>query len=540
VSIARSDEVRVAVSGSSWTAWTGTSFPRPAAPIGQLDEYDGQFGVISYDADAGSVLVANDPFGMQCLYVAERGERTFVSTSALALAKHLRSRPSRFGLATLACAGYHFGTTTNWEGIERLDPGTALVFSRATRERRSYWRPSIDEDVARLTGDELVEHYVGLSSKLFGRYSQLAPWSDLTGGFDSRLLNLLLDRAGLELRRCTRGDEGADEVRVAREVARRAGWEWVLFSLPRDWGKAVRALLPLALSWGDAQRSVLDIARPLWKHSQTSQTNSFLIGGGGGEPLKDFAWQQEFPRAGRTNHVNMDRWVNMRLLRKPDGSIFAENPVPAIQSDFRRRMAEWTAPYKDRPNVVQLDLMDTYQSTGGFGIQGSAAAVFLDRILPFYSKALFVSAISADYRQRRFHRLMRRMTHRLSPAVAAVEARPWGGPVAPVTFRNAHRFIPYYLDIAKRGSKKLGVPIGRRPPVDARTVEAREALLSHAEEVCGGRLRAGDFRSAPLFRREALENLLQEARSPAFSNDRLLGRVLTVELALRAADSALE
>jgi asparagine synthetase B (glutamine-hydrolysing) len=131
------------------------------------------------------------------------------------------------------------------------------VFSRDKRERRFYWRPSIDEDVTRLKGDELVEYYVALATEMFRRYSQLAPWSDLTGGFDSRLLNVLLDRAGLELRRCTRGDEDADEVRVAREVARRAGWEWVLFTLPPDWGTAVRELLPLALSWGDAQRNVL-------------------------------------------------------------------------------------------------------------------------------------------------------------------------------------------------------------------------------------------------------------------------------------------
>ena len=62
-------------------------------------------------------------------------------------------------------------------------------------------------------------------------------WVDLTGGFDSRLLNLLLDRLGIPFEADTRGDYSGDERGIARKIARLKGWEWLDLTPPADWAE---------------------------------------------------------------------------------------------------------------------------------------------------------------------------------------------------------------------------------------------------------------------------------------------------------------
>ena len=77
---------------------------------------EGQFARISHDDESQSVSVTNDPLGMFPLFRASRGAMHYFSTSALALAKHLRAAPDVLGLLLFLRTGYHFGTRTSWAG----------------------------------------------------------------------------------------------------------------------------------------------------------------------------------------------------------------------------------------------------------------------------------------------------------------------------------------------------------------------------------------------------------------------------------------
>jgi len=153
-------------SGTSWAAWVGCPGNTNGSLVGtRLDELDGQVGLISYDASPDEVLVATDPFGMQAVYVAEEVERTLVSTSALCLAKHLRTPPSLRGMYAFLRSGYQFGSLTSWEGIERLEPGTCVRFTSAGRRREVYWRPTVDETVSRLAFAPAVAHCIEVATE---------------------------------------------------------------------------------------------------------------------------------------------------------------------------------------------------------------------------------------------------------------------------------------------------------------------------------------------------------------------------------------
>ena len=527
---------------SSWAAFVGRPYYGETIRGTALEDLDGQFALIAYDAKAAEVHVVADPFGMHTLYVADRDPFTYVSTSALVLAKCLRAAPNRFALEIFLRAGYHFGSLTNWEGIERLEPATCVSFGREGVRRSVYWKPERDREVAQLSLTGAVTHCSEVAVETYRRYfseRELA-WLDLTGGFDTRLLALLLEAAGIDFVCDTRGDFEDEDRRLAREIASIKGWELYDPVLPENWGDVSPSLLPAALAWGDGTLQVFELAWVLWVHARLGEVHSKLLSAGGGEHWRGFAWPQEFLQAGRSTRVNMDNWIDMRLLHPLDTSVFKRDPTPEVREDFRVRMQDWVAPYTGELNTFQLDMMYAYKMTGHFGTYRSSDYAYLSAELPFYLKPVFSSAVSVDYRHRSRHRLMRHAIWRLDKTIAELPTST-GGPAMPLRTTSLHRFAPYYTRIGRRAVTKLAQTTIGRPllapnmhswwaPPDAR--RAALALLGAGSP--------RELRSLSLYHPGALERLFETARGESEMDAQLLGRIVTVELALRQVDAALD
>jgi Glutamine amidotransferase domain len=534
-----------ALSDGSWVMTAGVPHGDTASEPARVEEFEGQFALVAHDAETGEVSVASDPFGMLAVYVAQRDQRTYVATSALALAKHLRAKPSRLGLEIFLLAGYQFGTVTNWEGIERVDPGTRVVFAKDGVRRETYWRPQVDPQVAKMSLEEAVRYCSDVASATYARRlaSGSRPWADLTGGFDTRLLVVLLRNAGLDFRTNTVGDDGNDDVQIARRLAEIGGWEWLQLKLPADWGEVIPTILPTAVAWSDGHLDVLQLSQVLWGHREKSRAARSLMIGGGGEHFRNFAWQQEFLKGGKSTEVNLDNWINMRLLHPMDTSVFAGDPTAEVKADLRERMVAWAAPYASELNTTQLDVMYAYKVTGHFGAYLSSARAFVEPQLPFYFRPVWLAAFSTSYRHRNNHRLMRRLISTLDGRIAAVQTSN-GGPAEPQRVSNLHRFVPYYADIGRRAFNKLTekatgralLAPSHRP--DDRIVSGRRAVLDQLAS--GGGLSAGTMRTGRLYDPAALDQLVQRAMAPDFADDQLLGRIVTLELALQAADATLD
>jgi len=76
------------------SAGSGTT---PGSPA-WLRSADGQFALVGYDDDTDEAVVANDPLGMAAVYVAAGAGVLYVSTSCLALAKHLAAPADRLAV----------------------------------------------------------------------------------------------------------------------------------------------------------------------------------------------------------------------------------------------------------------------------------------------------------------------------------------------------------------------------------------------------------------------------------------------------------
>lgn len=528
----------------SWASVCGPAHSRQGSDVSDLSEIDGQFAWLSYDAGIDRFQVATDPFGMQALYVAQKADKTYLSTSALALAKHLRSAPSRLGLQIFLRAGYQFGKVTNWEGIERLDPGTRISFTAQGPTRDVYWRPSIDESVAQLGLGDAADHCRSVVVDAYRRSFAGRPrgWADLTGGYDSRLLTLLLQAAGVDFATNTVGAEDTPDVQIASRVANAAGWDWSRFDIAANWPDLLPELIPRSVGWGDCHLDAIQLAEVLAAHAAKAHLYPTLLNGGGGEHFQSYAWQQEFLNVGRSNRVNLDNWVDMMMMKPISTDVFAADPTPEVRDDLRARMAAYAEPYSSHLNTVQLDMLYAYKCTGHFGAYLSAGSGALSMELPFYIKPVFGAAFSTSHRHRVGHRLMRRMIQALNPAVAAL-ATTKGGPAAPLRAGNAHLFLPYYRSIGRKAITKVSERVLHRPlllpegPADPVRAAARESLLASIGD--GRPLRAQALRSADLFKAGALEALLARAGEPGLKDATLLQRIITVELALRAADASL-
>jgi len=531
--------------GSSWVLTSGAVHDRGSSAGMDLADLDGQFAWTCYDAARAEFSFASDPLAMQALYVAERGGKTYFSTSALALARHLRTGPNSLGLSVFLRAGYQVGPVTPWEGIERLEPGTRITFTERGPTREVHWRPSVDDAVARLDLRDTMDLCRQVVTDTFRAYlgGQPPTWADLTSGYDTRFMTLLLREADVDFVTNTITNVHTMDERIASQIARMAGWEWHRFELPGDWPERLPKLLPQAIAWGDCHLNALQLAEVLWGHREKARLHASLLIGGGGEHFRHVAWQSEFLNAGKSKQVNLDNWVDMVLMWPTNTDLFARDPSAEVREYLREAMVARAEPYSDYLNTTQLDILHAYRVTGHLGAYRSSASAYLSAELPFYFKPVFDVAISTNYRYRNNHGLMRHLIESLDPQLAALPASI-GGPAQPQRLTNLHRFIPYYRKYARKAITKVGQRlIGRAlllpPPIpDELRSAARAAVVKGLSE--SGPLRAQQMRSGSLFEPEALNALLARAGDPTLKEAKLLERILTAEQALRMVDGAVD
>lgn len=531
-------------SGEDWTIWAGSVGIEPAAMGGPLEGLDGQFALVRSQAGGEKVVLAADPLGMKPLFAASSAGATYVSTSALALARHLRAAPSRLGLESFLRSGLQFGRATQWEGIERLQPAEYVEFSRQGRRGGVYWQPRHEDEVGRLSLADAAELCIERATEAIAiRHRGGRPWLDLTGGFDSRLLALLSRRAGVEFRANTVGEPNDEDVRLGRLVAELAGWPWTRLDLPAEWDERLPALAAQGVAWGDGHLDALSLAAVIHVHRKKAATETILLNGGGGEEFRDHPWGHELFAAGRSTSVNYERLLAWRILLPVDLSAMRTDPSAAVTAAFRGELERRAAPFAGLPNTLQGDVLYALKMTGHSGAYQAAAGESIDLEVPFYLRPILLTVISVAPRNRRFHRLMREMMQRLDPAIAAMQTET-GGPAEPPALGNLHRFAPYAWRRGRRFATRVR---GRLPrlgePADETTAghsEAAQAAFVGAL-LDAGRLDPAQMRSASLFDPSRLGELFVRARKHPQSVDwEAVGRIVTVELALEAADAGLD
>jgi asparagine synthase (glutamine-hydrolysing) len=163
-----------------------------------LQKFRGMFAFALLDRAKGSVLIARDPFGKKPLMLAHcPGGLLFASEVEALFRLGVERRLRVESLSEYVSCRYVRGPNTMFEGVQKLDPGSWLLWERGTVTSGQYFVPpashvapeAISQAEALARFGEVLEDAVRLrmrSDVPFGAY--------LSGGLDSSLIVALMGR----------------------------------------------------------------------------------------------------------------------------------------------------------------------------------------------------------------------------------------------------------------------------------------------------------------------------------------------------------
>jgi hypothetical protein len=514
-----------------------------------LARLDGVFGLVWHDGRRGRSVVATDPLGFGTVYVRRIGDREYAGSSALALAGLAPCRPDAHALHCFLSTGNVYGEHTLFAEVRRLPPATVRELGSADRTPRTYWAPTRDERIAALGFRDAVDLGVQTLDRITERAvpAGCPVWIDLTGGFDSRIIAMFMDRNERRFLANCVGTPDAVDVVIARKIAQQQGWRLEVIDHPPDWAERRLDALPQALGAGDGMLEILHLSDVLQVHREKLDRGGAdvtgLVMGSGGELWRGFFWRQELADLGRTSRVNYARLLDFRVLKPLDRSLLrATEGLDRLRDELTEMFGAVAERRPEDLNVAKLDAIYTFKNTAHTGAYISLALGLLRGIAPLFLKEAVVCSSSIDHRWRNHDRLFRGMFDRHHPGLAAIRTS-WGGPASSIRATRIHRFLPYYMFWVRRlvqrlGRKLVGHPLWPEPRVESFPRRRwRLAVLERAAD--GGWLEPGRMQTGALYEAAELEAFCRRAGGEAFAADDLLGKILTLELACREAGVSL-
>ena len=241
-----------------------------------LDRYDGHFALVLYNGRDGSLSILSDPMGLFAIYYARRGGQVLISTSALAVAKMVNPKVDTMTLDCFLRTGRSYGEKTLWQDVKKVLPATLIKISSDQFEEREYWTPSVDEHIAHLKltpalvlADDKISRNFELALAREGKV-----WSDLTGGYDTRVTTMYLDKLGIPFSTYCVGPQGHPDVEISKLVSREMGWEYFPYLLPDEWGDEQFQWFDAALGRGDGLLNIFHLTGVL-KLAKERSAHSF-------------------------------------------------------------------------------------------------------------------------------------------------------------------------------------------------------------------------------------------------------------------------
>lgn len=253
-----------------------------------LEESEGEFVAVLFDASTGTVHIVNDRFSSRPFYLFRRGDEIFFSSSLaflLTLAGE-RYRPDPVGWLEACTMGHTLGERTTASGVRRMGPARHVAI---TPERRvaelQYWRlehapdGSLDVSIHGANVFEAFRESAERRARLVGRGV-----IGLSGGLDSRLLASAIP-SDLDFSAFTfidvPGATSTPQSRAATQVAATLGLRHHVaalkpgFACPRE---------VMALTGGMRPYQHMAIVMAYVEEMRRRQKN-FLVGGGPGDSL---------------------------------------------------------------------------------------------------------------------------------------------------------------------------------------------------------------------------------------------------------------
>jgi hypothetical protein len=513
-----------------------------------LDRYDGHFALVIYDRPNDLLSIISDPMGFFSIFYSKQGNKTFISTSALAIAKLIKSEPDILTIESFLRSGMVHGELTFWQDVKRLLPATIYTISDNKLVVSEYWAPNYDENITRLNLDEAMicadEMIKDMMARILSREGKVL--ADLTGGFDSRVTSMYIEKVGYPFVTYSVGPENHPDVLIPRLISKATGWEYQYMPLPDNWSEIQFDWLQTALNKGDARLSVASLAGVLYGHQKRSLICKTNVTGLGVDEWREIAYLNSFLFNWGKDYA-FDRLIDAGILGSLPTSTMRINRETLIREGWKSYLSKQITNYSKYPNYIKSHIMFIryrYPSHGGAYL--SAASGILRSISPFCFKLPVNFALSLPHQWRFFyqHTFIRSLLERENPKLANIETAN-GGPAVPMKIRNLHRFWPLWSSLLDKNINRVSqkvlhksTHIYQKPQVNEYPLKPwRITFVQQAN--ADGFFTASKMNSGNLYQAETLRSLVNEVEIGQTEQWSFLERVITVEMAMRTVGSSI-
>jgi hypothetical protein len=473
----------------------------------RINRFEGTFALAAWHLPTATGYALNDQTSNLNLYITKTEEGCWVTTTALPLAVALKKRLDPDGVRQFFARGTLLTPTSMFDGMRRAEIGEHLQFKAGRLSRQTHWRPLASSGTHSRIGSA-AETLSDLAIDRTRRLSQTADRvvSDLTGGFDSRLVVSAASAASRLDAVTVDGPQGHGDVEIAKKVAAALQWELLHFDPDVVWKTKIDAAMRRELVYRvNGELPFADLYPHL--HARPILAQRF-------ENALSYRFFQEGP---------------------PPVGLFVSDWHPRAVESFRRRL---TSMFESMPQTLttqQLDAAYLWRMTG-FAPYTSAVASWLRSVAPLMCATTVMTAIGLPWKLRLSSRLVRTMIERQLPAAAELGTR-YGGTAGRFRLGTVHRQLwqlckmGYHL-MMKLDRVRLGGLLSKLlPPPVSDPVSYKPYRTEEFDRF----LEPSSMHSAALYRREELESLLVRDSSWR-ARERMILRIATVEQLCRELD----
>lgn len=546
------------VHDGAWVGWAGTwVHPEadPGDPAGWLAnawstlgasrlgrELTGQFALFRVARDGRSIEVITDRCGS--LHVFERrcasGLRVSVSSAAIGDPDDLDPESVHEFVAT----GNVYGLRTLWRGVRKLPPASVCLLTCRESRVEPYWtfgnlafgRDSLGASVERLHGT--IANECRAISRLYPRLL-----TDLTGGYDSRLLLSGLLSSGAAFCSTVTGNGDDADVRVAAALAGACGIEH--HTVPRT-EPADAAGFREAVRLADAEADAFEYAGIASVHARSATSFSASVGGSFGEIARGYWWELLWPRIGRREPLEARMLAERRFGAIPyDAGVFSAQARLDLGNHLEIEIARSLAGLSALPNTAQMDWV--YFSLRMHRWQGrltSCTTQLRACLSPLAAGPVLEAMLEARPDSRIRSRLVRELFARYHPTLASI---PLEHGYCPRPFRWSHPgdhwpLAAYYLQRVRAKvnsvvSSRIGGAVAGASVRPVPLVEKYRSLFADGVD----RLVEGSaLLNSGLFDESGLKRFLDPGRTIGGHALQQWHRLVTLEQGLRLMVSAKE
>lgn len=391
-----------------------------AAGKPDVDRYEGAFSIALWDATRSVGWFFNDHASCRNLYYCHRAGAAYITTAPVVLAKALGLQLDEFGVRQLLARGCVLAPTSMFEALNRVSIGEVGRFSHGSLAVTCDWLPC--REPMRGSVDESANAVAAVLTDRVRRLSVVAEKSvaDLTGGFDSRLVNLARHFVGVPVDVMVNGPEASDDVRIAKKLAAVMGWPLRHYQHDDE-----RITGPLRQELSNFTAGELPFDRISFHRRTRPELGAeydVALNGVGGELLRYYTWSHEFANIGRRRRADVDRTLRYRytLFGEPPPMLFVKPWFDEFQSRIAEMIGQWFDRMPDTLTTQQQDALYVWKMTSHGSLWTSATSQWLPNVSPLMTRGCLDVMVAVPWRQKVTSRLQRTVNHWLSPRGASV------------------------------------------------------------------------------------------------------------------------